>query len=324
MPELRYDPLKGNWILLAQRRRKRPIRLQILHRADEVDCPFCAGKEHLTPKEIWAYREEGKPNGPGWKIRVVPNKYPALSPHKGLSSSVINETFIKRVGYGFHEIILETPKHDQDLPDLEREHLFLVLFAYRERMRSLYKKKGIKYVQIFRNWGPLAGASLAHPHTQILALPQIPDIPQRELKNMREGRILCKMLKDEKKDGKRLLIETKTYSAFVPFAARFAYEIIIIPKEHQPDFRDCGRSELHELGGLLQKLLRAIKNLLGNISYNLVLHSLPEPDFHWHIEITPRIAGWAGFELGTGYFINTVPPEEAGKNLRNVLKKGYL
>jgi len=324
MSELRHDPLKDNWVLLAPRRRERPIKLQISRKKEGEDCPFCEGREHLTPKEIWAIREEGEPDGPGWKVRVVPNKYPALSPNVKPVSLSYNDLFLKKGGYGFHEVILETPRHDQDLADLDHDHLFLVLYTYRERMRSLYEAEGISYVQIFRNWGPLAGASLPHPHTQVLALAQIPDVPEKELKNMGEKRVLCKMIERELKERERVLLETGNYLAFVPFAARFAFEVMILPKVHLPDFRDTGDLELKELSSLLKRVLGATKNVLGDISYNLILHSLPDHDFHWHIEITPRIAGWAGFELGTGYFINTVSPEEAAEKLRASMQETFL
>jgi UDPglucose--hexose-1-phosphate uridylyltransferase len=318
MSELRYEPLRDLWVLFSEERRRRPLAINIVEHKD-LNCPFCEGREKETPPEVWAIREKGKPDTPGWKVRVVPNKYPALSQEAASIESDPSNLFIRRRGYGYHEVILECPDHDKDLVDLSSEQLFLVLLAYRERMRALYGKSGIKYVQIFRNWGALGGASLSHPHSQVLALAQVPIVPQRELNRLMETRLLCQMEKEERSRGERFLTQSEKFSAFLPFASRFAYETVILPKDHRPDFRETTDEELKELGDVLRRVIGALKKLLGNISYNLVLHSLPNPNYHWHIEITPRIAGWAGFELGTGYFINTVLPEKAAEELRDQL-----
>ena len=318
MSELRYEPLRDLWVLFAEERRRRPLALNVVEHKD-VSCPFCEGREGETPPEVWAIRDNEEPNTPGWKVRVVPNKYPALTSQAESVSLKDSSLFRRRRGYGYHEVILECPDHDKDLTDLSSNQLYLVLLAYRERMRELYKKRGIKYVQIFRNWGPLGGASLSHPHSQVLALAQIPIVPKRELRRLRARKLICEMEWEEKRKGERFLLETESFSVFLPFASRFAYEIMIIPKEHEPDFRLVEEEGLWELGDLLKRVIGAIKKLLGDVSYNLVLHSLPDPSYHWHIEITPRIAGWAGFELGTGYFINTVLPEKATQELKGKL-----
>jgi len=318
MSELRYEPMRDIWVLFSEERRKRPLALNVVeHR--EVDCPFCEGREKETPPEVWALREGGEANSPGWKVRVVPNKYPALRVGVKKVEPGSSGLFQRRRGYGYHEVILECPTHDKDLDDLSLDQLFFVIFAYRERMKALYKRKGIVYVQIFRNWGPLGGASLSHPHSQVLALAQIPVIPGRELKRLKRSHILCEMEEAERIGGDRLLLHTESYTSFLPFASRFAYEVTVLPKEHIADFRKTSDGELKELALVIKNVIGALKRHLGNISYNLVLHSLPHPDFHWHIEITPRIAGWAGFELGTGYFINTVFPERAAEELRGKL-----
>ncbi len=319
MPEWRYDPIKDIWVLFSPWRRKRPMDLKLLGRSKTETCPFCEGNENMTPKESWALREKGVADGPGWIIRVVPNKFPALLSSNNIDVSDSKGLFKKKPGYGFHEVVIEGPEHDLDLNERDPERIFLILYALRERMRDLYKKDGIKYVQIFRNWGPFAGASLSHPHTQILAITEIPEIPKRELSQQRSNGVLSKMLHEERKRKDRIILESNNFVAFAPFASRFAYEVMIFPKKKMPDFKETQDELLKELAKNLKSLISAVKEVLGEVSYNLVIHSLKEREFHWHIEITPRVTGWAGFEIGTGYFINTVFPEEAAEELRKAL-----
>ncbi len=313
-PEIRYEPLKGVRVLIAPGRQSRPIQLNFgNHDRGRDRCPFCEGREHMTPPEIWALSHDvnRQPDTSGWRIRVIPNKYPALMGDEKPSKTCINSIYERMDGTGYHELVIETPDHDADLSDHPVERVKEVFKVYQMRYNELRSRKIIKYVQIFRNWGPLAGASLPHPHTQILAMPFIPEYPMRELRAMKRRPILCEMVQSELEQDRRVVGRTRDFVAFTPFASRFAFETWIVPIEHRPDFGEATDDELKQIATLFRSIVRALKAHLGNFSYNLIIHSLPDRYYHYHIEITPRIAGLAGFEVGTGVNINTVLPEDA-------------
>ncbi len=319
-PEIRYEPLKNVRVLLAPGRQSRPIQLKFgNHDRGKEKCPFCEGRESMTPPEIWALSDDPgrKPDTPGWKIRVIPNKYPALMPGKKPRPQFIDSIYEKMDGIGHHELVIETPEHNMDISDHPVEFIAEILKVYRLRYRELWREPTTKYVQIFRNWGPLAGASLPHPHTQILAMPFVPEYPQRELLAMKKRPILCEMLQKELEHGKRIVGETDDFVAFAPFASRFAFETWIVPREHRPDFGEADDDELLQIAGLLKSIVTGLKRAIGEFSYNLIVHSMPDRYFHYHIEITPRIAGLAGFEVGTGVNINTVLPEDAAWKIKS-------
>ncbi len=314
MPELRVDPVNGARVIVSPERGFRPIAFSPDDYKDTVDsCPFCPGREELTPPEIMRVGDKK-----GWKIRVVPNKYPAVS---GDKSQVFfrEKLFFSKLANGYHEVVIETPDHFKDLVDHDEDHIFEILRIYRERYRKLIKKPGVRYVHIFRNWGKYAGASLPHPHTQIMAIGEVPSIVKKELEGMRRRKTLCRVLDVEVRKKERLILNENGFVAITPFGSRFSYEVWIVPSEHEPDFGDATDERIRFLAGFLKKLLLAYRRVLGKFSYNFIIHSLPDEDFHWHIEILPRLVGLAGFEVGTGYYINTVQPETAAEKLREGL-----
>ncbi len=254
----------------------------------------------MTPPEIFAIRE-GPPDGPGWRIRVIPNKYPA-----------VDLPDLKTP----HEIVIETPDHNADIPDYPAEHLRDLLLVFRERLKEMSSKKDVKYVQLFRNKGSRAGASIFHPHTQILALPFIPKRIKSELEFIRtEG------LDFERDEGTRTVALEGDFIAFAPYFSRFPFETWVAPRKRRPDFAQTEEKELLPLALLLKKVISALKNILGEIPYNLILHTLKDRDFHWHFEILPRYEGLAGFEVATGVYMNSKSPERAASELRAAIKE---
>jgi UDPglucose--hexose-1-phosphate uridylyltransferase len=321
-PEIRFDPLKNVRVLIAPGRQSRPIQLNFGdHDRGRDKCPFCEGREAMTPPEIWSLSADPnrQPNTPGWLVRVIPNKYPALMGEEKPRKVCHNTIYESMEGTGYHELVIETPDHDTDLSEHPIDNLTEIFKVYRFRYRELWSKPIVKYVQIFRNWGPLAGASLPHPHTQILAMPFVPEYPMRELHAMKKRPILCEMVDNELREGKRVVRETADFVAFTPFASRFAFETWIVPKEHRVDFGEATDDELKQIADIFKSIIQALKRHMGDFSYNLIIHSMPDKYFHYHIEITPRIAGLAGFEVGTGVNINTVLPEDAAWIIRKNL-----
>ncbi len=315
MPEIRHDPVTGSTVIISPERGFRPIAFSPDEYTHTVDtCPFCPGREERTPPEIMRVERNGK-----WIVRVVPNKFPAVV------SKEHNEKFFRHKFYrgelatGYHEVVIETPDHFKDLADQSEEHLFEILRVYRERYRALIGKPGIRYVHIFRNWGKYAGASLPHPHTQILALRAIPEHIKRELEAMKRRKALCRVLDIEVRTKERLIMNESGFVAIAPFGSRFSYESWIVPSEHESSFGEASDERLKYLAKFLLKLLKSYRMELNGFSYNLIIHSIEDHDFHWHIEILPRLVGLAGFEVGTGYYINTVSPETAAEKLRKHL-----
>ncbi len=296
MHEIRQEPIEESWILLSENRITR------LKQPTDL-CPFCPGKESLTPPEIMAIRDGGEPNSPNWKIRVIPNRYPAIG---------------DPTGENYHEVVIETPDHGSDLALLDIEHLTLLLSVFRDRIKALYSKKNVKYVQLFKNHGEKAGASILHPHSQIIAIPFMPLRLKRELVYFleRDG------LRREFNDPERIVAEEGGFIAFTPYGARFAFEVWIAPVERREDFTQTEDREFKDLARLLKKTLGALRAILNNPPYNLILHSLKEKGFHWHFEIIPRFEDIAGFEIATGAYINSVSPETAAEELRSKIKEG--
>lgn len=315
MPEIRFDPVTGAKVIVSPERGFRPIAFSPDEYTEaQKTCPFCPGKEEKTPPEIIRVR-----GGNGWLVRVVPNKFPAVSRESPTYTKIEDSLLVSRAAYGFHEIVIESPDHFRDLSDLPEEHVYQILRVYRDRYKSLIQKPGIKYVHIFRNWGKYAGASLPHPHTQILAINEIPDSLKRELYGMTERKSLCRVLDIEVRKKHRLVMNEDGFVAFAPFGSRFSFETWVVPSEHENSFGQTSDERLWYLSKFLLKLLRAYKRVLDGFSYNMIIHSLEVDDFHWHIEILPRLVGLAGFEVGTGYYINTVSPETAAEKLRDNL-----
>ncbi len=339
MPELRHDPIQRRWVIIAAERGLRPVDFQ--HEAPAPlggPCPFCEGNESKTPPEIAAIRNGTKPNQPGWEVRVIPNKFPALRIEGDLGREGLG-AYDRMNGVGAHEVIVETPRHDMNLADAPVDHIHKVLKTYRERLVDLLRDPRFKYILIFKNYGTAAGASLAHPHTQLIATPVTPLTMAEELNSAKdhfrekERCLFCDLIHQELESGERIVVASDQFVALAPFASRFPFEMFIIPRNHHHSFAEAGDEMLYNLGVVLKEVLLRIKKCLKDPPYNYLIHTIPnvkvrprrasywdtiELDFHWHIELIPRLTQVAGFEWGTGFYINPTAPEEAAKYLREI------
>lgn len=337
MAELRKDPVVGRWVIISSERNKRPSDYAVT--AEErkpAPCAFCEGQESATPPEIHAVRPGADaPDMPGWQVRVIPNRYPALNSQGELNREGVWMCDMMN-GFGTHEVIVETPNHESDLADLSTDHIALVLRTYRQRMLDLSGDSRLKYVMIFKNQGAAAGASLQHAHSQLIATPITPKRVKEELIGAREyfdykrRCIFCDYIRQETKIFReRLVQETSGFVALSPFAARFPFEMWFLPKRHSADFAHITDEEIADLAGVLRLVLRELRTALNDPPFNYVLHTAPfrrarggywstiEEDYHWHIELMPRLTRVAGFEWGSGFYINPTPPEVAAQILRD-------
>lgn len=331
-PELRRDPVIGRWVIVASERANRPYRFQPAETPTSPpdDCPFCPGHEERTPEETLSYRPEGSlPNENGWWIRVVPNKYPALQLEGAIRREGVG-MYDRISGIGAHEVIIETPSHYNSLADLSDREVEEVLWAYRDRILDLKQDDRFRYILVFKNHGAEAGASMDHPHSQIMAMPIVPKRVQEELEgaarywDYKERCVFCDIIHQEQKERERIVEENDSFIAILPFASRFPYEVWLMPKRHSLFYHDIKKRELQDLARALRVTLAKLKILLNDPHYNFMIHTTPfdekatTPYYHWHIEITPKTTKVAGFEWGTGFHINPVPPEEAARQLAEV------
>jgi UDPglucose--hexose-1-phosphate uridylyltransferase len=331
LPELRKDPIMGRWVIISTDRQKRPNdfvfeRARIIGREH---CPFCPGHEALTPPEIMAYRQDGgAPNKPGWDVRVVPNKFPALQV-EGTLDREGDGMFDRMNGIGAHEVIIETPDHDRTLASMSEPEIVRVLSAYRDRMQDLKRDFRLRYILIFKNHGAAAGATLEHTHSQLIALPIVPDFVREELDGarrhfaMKERCVYCDIVRQDLRDGRRVILENADVVALAPYAPRFAFETWLLPKRHGARFEEAPRHEYEGLARVIKAVLQRIDRALESPSYNLILHTSPFSEdasdfYHWHLELMPKLTKVAGFEWGTGFYINPTSPEEAARVLRTV------
>lgn len=328
MPELRKDPVANRWVIISSERAQRPHSFvtQKIERKTSF-CPFDYGNENITPNEILAIRPQGTPpNTPNWTLRVVANKFPALRIEGDLNREG-EGVYDKMNGIGAHEVIIETPEHDLTLSKLERRRFKDVLWAYKERMTDLKKDLRFKYVLVFKNQGEQAGASLPHSHSQLIALPIVPKRVLEELENcsryynFKERCLICDIIRQEIQQGVRVVAENNDFLAFCPFAPRFPFEVWLLPKRHESAYEFTSEEKLESLSMIFQSVLQKIDTVLEEPAYNFVLHSTPFTDvynnyYHWHFEIIPKLTKVAGFEWGSGFYINPTPPEEAAKYLR--------
>ncbi len=332
MPELRKDPILGRWIIISKERRKRPTDFII----DEAPvtggfCPLCPGNENTTPPEVLAYRNNGgtKKDTPGWDLRVVPNKYPALVIEGELDKE--GEGLYDRMnGIGAHEVIIETPEHNADFTYLPPEKMVLVFQSFKERIRDLERDPRFSYVMIFKNHGKAAGASLEHSHSQLIALPILPRMIVSELDGAlsyfryKERCVFCDIIRQEMKQDVRVVCQNEDFITITPFAPRTPFEMWILPKRHSSGYRQTDKKNLRALTDIFSESLRRLDACIPNVPYNFVLHTRPLRSenlehFHWHFEIVPKLTSIAGFEWGSGFYINPMPPEEAATYLRESL-----
>jgi len=328
MPELRKDPVVGRWVIIATERGRRPsdfVREPAPRRGGT--CAFCVGHEAATPPEILAARAaDSPPNGPGWSFRVVANKFPALRIEGALEPS--GEGLFDRMnGVGAHEVVIETPDHNATLASMPVDAVADVLGAFRERVLDLKKDPRFEYILVFKNHGEAAGASMEHPHSQLIATPIIPIMVTEELTGanryweMKERCVWCDIVRQERRAELRMIAEADGFAALAPFAPRFPFETWILPVRHQSAFEECGIEDLRALARLLGDFLRRMNRVLNDPPFNFMLHSAPLREsgldyFHWHLEIIPILSRVAGFEWGSGFFINPLPPEDAAAALR--------
>jgi UDPglucose--hexose-1-phosphate uridylyltransferase len=329
--QLRSDRLTDTWVIVAEERRGRPreFRVRADRREEPVDCPFCPGREAATPPEILALRETGPPDSPGWRTRVIPNKFPALGP---LGNPVL-QGFVERAmtGVGQHEVAVETPAHKERLRDRTRQQWADLAHVLQVRMRVLREDPRFRYVLAFKNQGPASGASLEHPHSQILAMPLVPDRVAREARafedyhRLNQRCLLEDLLLEELETNMRVLETTDDFVLVAPFAARFPYELLLAPRRHAPRFEDTPVDQLANFGGMLGRAFARLEAVLeGNPmeSYHFALHTAPAhargETYHWHCEVMPSLAFHAGLEKGSGMYLNHLGPERSAEQLRAV------
>ncbi len=329
MPEIRQNIATKEWVVISTERAKRPEDFKTVKEKKQLEewsekCPFCPGNEHMTPYETYVLKDEfGK-----WKIRVIPNKYPAVVQEGTVEFKIEG---IKRCvsGVGSAEVIIESPKHNDVLPLLPEKDVENIIKVYKERYLAAEKDKRIKMVIIFRNYGEQAGASIEHPHSQLIAIPVVPfHIRYRIEEAMRyydeTGEcVFCKMLQEELKEQTRIVVETGHFVSFVPYAALAPFHMWILPRRHMESFSEITDSEITDLAKNLKTTLAKLYYGLNNPDYNFVVRSVPVNErgreyYHWYITIMPRLTKTAGFEIGTGMSINTSLPEENAKFLREI------
>jgi len=332
---LRYDVTSNDWVIFSPARAMRPeefsrhgSRMPPVVPAD-YRCPFCPGNENLTTPEITAIRDGGPANTPGWKVRVVPNKFPALRIEENHRRQEQGRLFRQMGGCGAHEVIIASPDHNTPPALMPIEQLTLVLRVLRDRFNDLMRDTRFQTIVIFKNYGPTAGTSLAHPHCQLIATPVTPRTVRQKLAISQQyfdqtgDCLYCTLLADELADGKRVLAQNSHFVAILPYASHVPFEIWILPRHRQSSFRWIDPSLLHPLAEILKTVLLKLHVGLGNPDFNLTINTAPRGDedsesFMWFIEILPRLATPAGFELGSGMSINTMLPEEATNFLRSV------
>jgi UDPglucose--hexose-1-phosphate uridylyltransferase len=282
----------------------------------------------MTPPEILAFRQSGSSNEAGWTLRVVPNKFPALRIEGDLGKAG-DGVYDRMNGIGAHEVVIETERHDIDLFDLAEDRFEDVIWAYRERVLDLKKDRRFKSVIIFKNHGAAAGASLSHSHSQLIALPVVPKRVIEEMTGCREyfrfrdRCLFCDIIVQEMEQKTRIVEESGEFLACAPYAPRFPFETWIIPKRHQCAYEMIERDQAKGLAAIFRRTLRRLNLALENPPFNYIIHSAAFQEgaaeyFHWHIEIMPKLTKVAGFEWGSGFYINPTPPEESAKYLREL------
>jgi UDPglucose--hexose-1-phosphate uridylyltransferase len=329
MHELRKDPVIGRWVIIASERAGRPTDFVIDRQMPSGGtCPFCYGSEERTPPEVLAFRaQDSLPDAPGWRVRVVPNKYPALRIEGPLGRRAAGMYDLMNA-VGAHEVVIETPDHRTQLADLPDAQVAEVIWAYRHRFMDLAKDERFRYILVFKNQGAEAGATLEHAHTQIIATPVVPKRVSEEIDGarqhyeQRERCIFCDVIRQELETRTRVVSADEHFVALAPFAARFPFETWILPIRHSARFETLQGAEIAALASTLRATLRRLQNALDEPPFNYVLHTAPthaegvHESYHWHLEIMPKLTRVAGFEWGSGFYINPTPPETAAAALR--------
>jgi UDPglucose--hexose-1-phosphate uridylyltransferase len=318
--QLRLNPLTGRWVTIAAERADRPgdlISRQLTVESDpDRACPFCPGNEEATPPALETYGPNGK-----WLVRVVPNLYPAFDGNEPLRVQNLGPAFTQAEASGVHEVLVFTPEHLSSWADLDDKHAGLAMAAIRDRMEDHARRSTVRYTQAIVNTGREAGASLDHPHGQLLGIPFVPgEIAEEEAGFQRfEGScLLCTMLEAELRAGHRIVMEDERAVVVAPFWSGAPYEMLVLPRTHEVHLESTAPADVVAVGRALRDALRLLKAKVGDVAYNLVFHTAPhhhDGPFHWHVHVVPRLTSLAGFEQGTGVLINIVAPEVAAKHL---------
>jgi UDPglucose--hexose-1-phosphate uridylyltransferase len=332
LADLRKDPVTSRWVIVSADRQKRPSDFTIVTPTilGREHCPFCPGHESMTPPEIRGYRHGSAPNTPGWDLRVVPNRFPALRV-EGTLDRQGEGMFDRMSGIGAHEVVIETTDHDKTFATMSVDEITRVLWAFRDRVHDLKNDFRFRYILLFKNHGAGAGATLEHGHSQLIALPIVPNFVREELDGARrhyqekERCVFCDIIRQETTAGTRVIHENADMVALAPYASRVPFETWVLPRSHASRYEDAPRNILEGLAGMLKQLVARIDKALEKPPYNLIVHSAPLQEgnaadayFHWHVELMPRISRIAGFEWGSGFYINPTSPEEATEVLRAV------
>jgi UDPglucose--hexose-1-phosphate uridylyltransferase len=336
MSEVRRDIVTDTWVIIDTEESPIPISPAEMPKTGEK-CPFCGGNEDQTPKEIYAVPARSPANGPGWKVRVVPNIKPILRIEGELQKSGVG-VYDMVTGIGANEVIIETPEHIHNSGDLPIEQSVLVFDTYRRRIEDLQRDQRFRYILIFKNYGRLAGATtIAHAHSDLIALPATPIRIKVKLQGCleyygyKERCLFCDIIEQEIEMADRLIFQTDKFAVLAPYASRFPFEIMVLPKRHAFSYRSINQEEISDLALVMKRIADAMRRVLGDPPYNMILNDSPnllprsdywksiQQDFHWHIEITPRLYRTTGFELGTGFYINRFAPERAASLLRDHL-----
>jgi len=329
MPELRKDPVSGQWVIVRTERPYRPedFRPVAMLRA-HASCALCEGNEQETPPELLGYRPggDGRPNGPGWRVRVVPNKFPSLRIEGDLERRG-HGVYDLMNGVGAHELIVESPRHGDSLATLSIAALEDVVHAVQERMLDLRRDTRFRSIVVFRSTREGALAPVEHPHSEILATPTVPPdlghelVHARTYFDYRERCLFCDILQQEGDEARRVVVESDHVVALVPFAARTPFEVWILPRRHVPGYEQVTGAERRDLARVLKRVAQRVHGLLDAPQMASVLHSAPFGDgdvsfFHWHLELTPRVVAPGFLATGSGFPVNPLPPEDAAQFLR--------
>jgi UDPglucose--hexose-1-phosphate uridylyltransferase len=325
---LRKDPIAGRWVIIATERAKRPNDYQVdAENLKRGFCPFCAGNEDSTPASLASFPPGA--DADEWSVRVVPNKFPALS-SSGDVASHRDGLFEGLSGVGAHEVIIEAAEHVVDLADLPAEHIATVLRAWRDRIVALRQDERLECAVLFKNHGAAAGASLEHAHSQLIALPVVPKRLSEELVGSKRYHlanqrcVYCDIIDQEFENDTRVVCANNHAVALTPFASRFPFELWILPREHEPWYENTDDQIFESVASVLKQVLQKLNRALDSPPFNLMLHSAPFPGaddlshYHWHLELIPKLTKVAGFEWGTGFYINPTSPESAAEHLRDI------
>jgi UDPglucose--hexose-1-phosphate uridylyltransferase len=324
MSQLRLNPLTGRWVTIASERGDRPGGFATRRLPVESDpgrpCPFCPGNEEATPPALETYGPSGE-----WLVRVVPNLYPAFEGNAPLVVDHVGPVFSQAPASGIHEVIVLAPDHGADLADVDDRQAGLVMAAIRDRVAEHAEAQHVRYTQAIVNHGREAGASLDHPHGQLLGIPFVPGELLEELAGFErfgESCLLCTTVAAEQSAGHRVVSEDEHVVVLAPFWSGAPFELLVVPARHAPHLPDAEPRELAAVGRALRDALRRLRLAVGDVAYNVVFHTAPHRRervvYHWHLHVVPRLTSVAAFEQGTGVLINIVAPELVAQRLLDV------